>query len=59
VFEDAVAGIRAGQAAGARVIALATGHPGEIPDGVAWIPDMSALRFVGVDSDGVRLRVVA
>lgn len=59
VFEDAVAGIRAGQAAGARVIALATGHPGEIPEGVEWIPDMSALRFVGVDADGVHLRVVA
>ena len=41
------------------MIALATGHPGEIPEGVEWIPDMSALRFVDVGADGVRLRVVA
>jgi sugar-phosphatase len=59
VFEDAVAGIRAGQAAGARVIAIASGHPGEIPDGVEWIPDMSVLRFIDDSADGVRLRVVA
>jgi sugar-phosphatase len=59
VFEDAIAGIRAGQAAGARVIAIASGHPGEIPDGVEWIPDMSVLRFVEESADGVRLRVVA
>ena len=58
VFEDALAGIRAGQAAGARVIGLATGHPGEIPDDVEWIPDMSALRFIDESADGVRLRVV-
>jgi sugar-phosphatase len=59
VFEDAIAGIRAGQAAGARVIAIASSHPGEIPDGVEWIPDMSVLRFVDESADGVRLRVVA
>jgi sugar-phosphatase len=59
VFEDAVAGILAGQAAGARVIALATGHPGEIPEGVEWIPDMASLKLIGVGHDGVHLRVVA
>ena len=59
VFEDAVAGILAGQAAGARVLALATGHPGEIPEGVDWIPDMASLQYVGVSADGVQLRVVA
>jgi sugar-phosphatase len=59
VFEDARAGILAGQAAGARVIGLATGHPGEIPEGVEWLPDLSALRFVDSGPDGVRLRVVA
>lgn len=59
VFEDAVAGIVAGQVAGARVIALATGHPGEIPEGVEWIPDMASLKFIGVGADGVHLRVVA
>lgn len=59
VFEDARAGIAAGRAAGARVIGLATGHPGEIPDGVEWLPDLSALRFVDCGPDGVRLRVVA
>jgi sugar-phosphatase len=59
VFEDAAAGIAAGRAAGARVIGLATGHAGEIPDDVEWVPDLSALRFIGLDDEGVRLRVVA
>lgn len=59
VFEDAAAGIAAGQASGARVIALATGHKGEIPDDVDWIPDLSALCLVDAGSDHVRIRVVA
>lgn len=59
VFEDAAAGIAAGRAAGARVIALATGHADEIPEGVEWIPDLSALQVAGHDEAGVRLRVVA
>jgi sugar-phosphatase len=59
VFEDALAGIRSGQAAGAQVLGMATGHPGEIPDEVGWIPDLSVLRFIDVGADGVRLRVVA
>lgn len=59
VFEDAAAGIAAGQAAGARVVALATGHDGEIPEGVDWIPDLSVLRVIDSAADEVRLRVVA
>lgn len=59
VFEDAAAGIAAGQAAGARVVAVATGHEGEIPDDVEWIPDLSALELVEAGADQIRLRVVA
>lgn len=58
VFEDARAGIESGLAAGARVLALATGHEGEIPADVDWLPDLAALRFVDVGPQGVRLRVV-
>ncbi|MDF3982248.1 HAD-IA family hydrolase [Luteibacter sp. PPL201] len=58
VFEDARAGIEAGQAAGAWVIAIAGDHPEEIPQGVAWIPDLTVLRFDGIHEGKVRLRVV-
>ncbi|MET0616794.1 MAG: HAD-IA family hydrolase, partial [Luteibacter sp.] len=45
VFEDAKAGIDAGLAAGARVIAIAGDHPEEIADEVEWVTDLTALRF--------------
>jgi len=59
VFEDALAGIEAGRAAGARVLALATDHEHDLPDGVDWLPDLSALRYQGEDEQGLRLVVVA
>ncbi|MHC1479687.1 HAD-IA family hydrolase [Frateuria aurantia] len=61
VFEDAAAGIEAGRAAGARVIAVATDHPEQIPDDIEWVPDLSALLFDGHDpvSGVIQLRVVA
>jgi len=58
VFEDARAGIEAGLAAGARVIAIAGDHPEEVPEGVEWVTDLTALRFDGVVDGKVRLRVV-
>ena len=57
VFEDAKAGIDAGRAAGARVIAIAGDHPEEIADGVDWITDLNALAFDGRHEGKVRLRV--
>jgi sugar-phosphatase len=59
VFEDALAGIQAGRAAGARVLALATDHEHDMPEDVDWIPDLRALRYAGEDADGLRLVVVA
>ncbi|QWT20501.1 HAD-IA family hydrolase [Bacillus sp. NP157] len=58
VFEDAKAGIDAGLAAGSRVIAIAGDHPSEIPPGVAWVTDLTALRYDGIHDDKLRLRVV-
>lgn len=42
VFEDSIAGIQAGTAAGMRVIALATTNPAELLEGIAFqvIPDL-------------------
>jgi sugar-phosphatase len=57
VFEDAKAGIDAGLAAGARVIAIAGDHPGEVPEDVEWVKDMTALRFDGMHDGKVRLVV--
>jgi sugar-phosphatase len=57
VFEDAKAGIDAGLAAGARVIAIAGDHPGEIPENVEWVTDLAALRFDGMHDGKVRLVV--
>ncbi|WP_207478680.1 HAD family hydrolase [Arenibaculum pallidiluteum] len=52
VFEDAPAGLEAGHAAGARVIALATTlRPAEL-DGQDWLHDLSALT-VRLDGDGL------
>jgi sugar-phosphatase len=58
VFEDAKAGIDAGLAAGARVIAIADDHPGEVPANVERIRDLTALRFDGMSGGKVRLAVV-
>ncbi|NII56566.1 HAD-IA family hydrolase [Luteibacter sp. SG786] len=57
VFEDAKAGIEAGLAAGARVLAIAGDHPDEVPAQVAWVQDLTALRFDGLDDGKVRLAV--
>jgi mannitol-1-/sugar-/sorbitol-6-phosphatase len=58
VFEDAMAGIAAGRAAGARVIAVAgTETPERLVD-VDWVQDLSDLRYEGLDANGrMRLRV--
>jgi len=58
VFEDAKAGIDAGLAAGARVIAIAGDHPEEIPEDVEWVADLTALRVESVAGGKVRLVVV-
>jgi sugar-phosphatase len=58
VFEDAKAGIDAGLAAGARVIAIAGDHPEEIPENVEWVTDLTALRVGGIVDGKVRLVVV-
>lgn len=57
VFEDAKAGIEAGLAAGARVLAIAGDHPDEVPAQVAWVQDLTALRFDGLDDGKVRLSI--
>ncbi|MDR6936707.1 HAD-IA family hydrolase [Luteibacter sp. 3190] len=58
VFEDAKAGIDAGLAAGARVIAIAGDHPEEVPPNVEWVTDLTSLRFDGMREGKVLLRVV-
>lgn len=58
VFEDAQAGIDAGLAAGARVIAIAGDHADDIPQHVAWVTDLTGLRFDGFSDGVVRLLVV-
>lgn len=55
VFEDAKAGIDAGLAAGARVIAIAGDHPGEVPATVEWVTDLTSLRYDGLHDGKVRL----
>ncbi|KJV25286.1 HAD-IA family hydrolase [Luteibacter yeojuensis] len=55
VFEDAKAGIDAGLAAGSRVIAIAGDHPGEVPATVAWVTDLTSLRYDGLHDGKVRL----
>jgi mannitol-1-/sugar-/sorbitol-6-phosphatase len=58
VFEDARAGIEAGLAAGARVIAIADAHSFEVPHDVGRIADLTALRYAGIHAGKVRLTVV-
>ena len=53
VVEDAPAGLEAGRAAGARVIAVATTLSHDALDSWDWIPDLASLRIGG---DGARTR---
>ena len=53
VVEDAPAGLEAGRAAGARVIAVATTLSHDMLDAWDWIPDLASLRIGG---DGARAR---
>jgi mannitol-1-/sugar-/sorbitol-6-phosphatase len=53
VIEDASAGLEAGRAAGARVIAVATTLSRAMLDAWDWIPDLASLR-VSVDNGGAR-----
>ncbi len=59
VFEDADAGLAAGRAAGARLIAVASTQSSENLDrkGELWVPDLSGLRAV-LDGDLLRLTQV-
>jgi mannitol-1-/sugar-/sorbitol-6-phosphatase len=58
VLEDAAAGLAAGHAAGARVLALATTiDPARLAD-EDWIPDLSALRLDEIGGDWMRFTVV-
>lgn len=54
VFEDAPAGLAAGNAAGAWVIGLTTTLPAHELDGNLSLPDLTALR-VRVDEDGLEI----
>lgn len=56
VFEDADAGLAAGRAAGAQLVAIASTQSGENLDrkGELWVPDMKGLR---VEMDGEWLRL--
>jgi sugar-phosphatase len=59
VVEDAPAGIQAGLAAGARVLAVATSHPAsELASADAVVPDLTACE-VTVTGDGVIIGTVA
>ena len=62
VVEDAPAGLEAGRAAGARVIAVATTLSPQRLDAWDWVPDLAALRVADVsagraDAQRPRLRV--
>lgn len=54
MLEDSPAGIRAGKAAGCRVLAVVTSHTAEqvLAAGPDWVVrDLSSLRLVGVDGE--------
>lgn len=58
VFEDAPAGLAAGQAAGCRTVALATITPGEQLDHEAWLHDLTSVVLESVLADGtLQLRI--
>lgn len=52
VVEDAPAGLEAGRAAGARVIAVATTLAPETLDAWDWVPDLTVLRIADTDARG-------
>jgi len=56
VVEDASAGLEAGRAAGARVIAVATTLSRDVLEVWDWIPDLAALR---IGDDGARRRTTS
>lgn len=59
VFEDALPGLAAGRAAGARVIAILGTETSEQLEDLDWVRDLSALRYEGQDARGqLVLRVV-
>jgi sugar-phosphatase len=58
VFEDAPAGIAAGRAAGATVIAVATTRSGEELNGDLWVPDLRGLA-ARAEADGTLLLALA
>ena len=59
VVEDAPAGIEAGRAAGARVLAVATSHPAEeLTAADAVVPDLTAVE-VEITADGVVVSTTA
>ncbi len=58
VFEDAPAGLVAGRAAGAQVIAVANPLQQSELAGETWIPDFTALRLASVADDELALEVV-
>jgi sugar-phosphatase len=57
VVEDAPAGLEAGRAAGARVVAVATTLPAAALDSWDWVPDLAALIASRDNTEGSRLRV--
>src|SRR5947209_16488634 len=66
VFEDAPAGLAAARAAGAATVAVATTHAADELDADVVVPDLSAVRIVGVnppedgdDGQGGRIVVIA
>ena len=57
VIEDASAGLEAGRAAGARVIAVATTLSGEMLEAWDWIPDLAALHIGGTGAAPLRVTI--
>jgi glycerol 3-phosphatase-1 len=60
VLEDAPAGIKAGHAAGCRVVALATSHAAEqlVPTPAEWIvKDLQSVKVLGYNTETKRVRI--
>jgi len=56
--EDAPAGLRAAQAAGCQVLAVATTLAPEVLSSEPWVNDLRALEVLGVNPDGLLLRII-